>query len=254
MPSVFSSIDDAEESDGEREKGHADSGWPGRQPPHTPGGDWVESLYGSPEEDASTSVEMKLERRSEQGGVRYWHIADRYLVTPLRSGLLIIDPHLAHQRIVYEHALTSLRSGRGLTQQLLFPETLEVPVGDHNLLLELMPKLRAVGFEIEEFGGRSFIVRGIPSDVGHATSQHLLREMLEEYREGVSRESASRDEAIARSLARRGAIRPGVRLSQSEINALVDQLFLCSSPYTCPAGRPTMVRLTAEELARRFGR
>ncbi len=210
--------------------------------------EWAEALYGG------SDAEVKLERRPVEGELRYWQLADRYIATPLRSGLLVVDPVGAHQRIIYEHALEGMRSGRGLAQQLLFPETVEFASGDFELLLELLPHLRSMGFEVEEFGGRSLIVRAIPADVRQAAAEHLLREFVEEYRLGRDRGSLSREENIARSIARRGAVRAGARMSPTEMSSLVDQLFLCASPYTCPSGHPTMIRLSTEELARRFAR
>jgi DNA mismatch repair protein MutL len=255
MPSVFTSLDEGDN----RISGHErERIWPAFDGASsaagaTPDSSWADAFYG-PDEVTASGGEARLERRLSDGEVRFWQIADYYVVTPLRSGLLVIDPSGAHQRIIYEHALASLDSGRGLTQQLLFPQTIEFPAGDFDLLCEIMPQLRSVGFEVEEFGGRSVIVRGIPADVKQAAAEHLLHELLEEFRNGMRNGSVSREENLARSVAKRGAVRPGTRMALAEMSALVDQLFLCSSPYTCPAGRPTMIRVSVEELARRFGR
>ncbi len=214
---------------------------------------WEGSFYG-PRGEAPNVARLPRPSPEVDEIPKVWQIDCRYVVMPLRSGLLLVDQYAAHQRVLYERALASLASRTGYTQQLLFPETLEFPSGDFEILTELMPELRALGFEIEEFGGRSVIVRGIPADLKESTTPHILKDLVDEYRSMMKGDQLERDERLARSIARRGAIPHGIRMNVKEMAALVDQLFLCKSPYSCPAGHPTMIRIGVDELATRFGR
>ncbi len=182
-----------------------------------------------------------------------WQVHDRYILTQIRSGLLLIDQNAAHERILYERALRNLESGFGLSQQLLFPQTLEFSPADFALIEELLPELRALGFDLELFSGRTVVVRGVPDDIRPGDERTMLEDLLAQYKANLPLRLPSR-ENLARSVARRNAIRPGTRLTEKQMRTLIDQLFLCETPYVSPTGRPTMIRLTLEELERRFGR
>ncbi len=255
MPTVFSALDRERKSLG----GTGPSqGLPGdthdRGARHGAGGFWAEAFYGTETPIGGPDRIERLERRGPDDRTRFWQIDDTYIVTPLRSGVLIVDQNAAHQRVLYEKALASLESRRGLSQQLLFPETFEFAPGDYEMLVELMPDLIALGFEVEEFGGRSIIVRGIPADLRESTTPHILQDLIDQFRENASSLRIGTTENLARSVARKGATRHGIRLDPAEMRSLLDQLFLCGSPFVAPDERPTMIRISAEELARRFGR
>ena len=183
-----------------------------------------------------------------------WQLHNRYLLTPIATGLLLLDQQAAHERILYERALTAMEGGMAATQQLLFPHTLDVPPADAALLDELMEDLRALGFDLEPVSGRSVLVRGVPSDVRLGTERAILEDLLRQYRANREGFQLEGRENLARSLARRSAIKPGHALKPGEARALIDQLFACTMPYADPGGRPTMVRVTMEELERRFSR
>ena len=183
-----------------------------------------------------------------------WQLHNRYIVTPIRSGLMLLDQRAAHERILYEQALAALNGGLASSQQLLFPVTLEFPPADYELLQELLPSLALLGFEITPFSGRTVKVEGVPADVQVGRERLILEEVLEQYkayRDGLQLQA--RDN-LAKSLARRSAIKPGKALSDDEARSLIDQLFTCEMPYACPHGRPTMVKISMDELERRFSR
>ena len=140
------------------------------------------------------------------------------------------------------------------SQQLLFPHTLDVPAADAALLDELLPDLRALGFDLEKLSGRSVLVRGVPSDVRVGGERTVLEDLLGQYRANRDGFQLAGRENLARSLARRSAIKPGHALKPSEARVLIDQLFACRMPYADPSGRPTMVKVTLDELDRRFSR
>ncbi len=182
-----------------------------------------------------------------------WQLHDAYVLTQIRSGLVIVDQNAAHERILYERAHHSLDNGLGMSQQLLFPQTTDYAPSEFALLKMLLPDLKAVGFDIEFFGGRSVVIRGVPADIHAGDERSLLDEVIEEYKTFERVERLTGKENLARSLASRSAIRPGMRMSKKEMRALIDQLFECAMPYASPGGRPTIVKLSVDELRERFG-
>ena len=184
-----------------------------------------------------------------------WQLHGCYILTQIQSGLMIIDQHAAHERILYERALGHLRQGQGqgLSQQLLFARTVEFSPADFELLKELLPDLSTLGFDIELLSGRTAVVRGVPSEIHSGDKEVLLEDLLAQYRRDNEQAGAEQGERLARSLARRGAIRSGVALAPAEMRSVIDQLFACDKPYVCPRGRATVVRISIEELQKRFG-
>ena len=181
-----------------------------------------------------------------------WQLHGRYLLSPVRSGLLIVDQRAAHERILFERALAAMEGGMAPSQQLLFPFTVELGVSDRALLDEILPDLRALGFEMEARDGRPILVRGVPADVTLGHERDVLDDLLTQYRRNGDRFQLSARENLARSLASRSSIRAGHVLGPTEARTLVDQLFACADPFTDPAGRPTMTRLASDEIERRF--
>lgn len=215
-------------------------------------------LFGPPEDDAlphTHTVEATGRAEDEAPGDDglLWQLHDRYILTPIRSGLMVVDQNAAHERILFERALQSMQSGFGLSQQLLFPHTLDFSPADHELLKELMPDLRALGFDLELFSGRSVVVRGVPADMRAGDERGVLEDLLSQFKSFRERFQLRNRDNLAKSIARRSAIRTGARLSTKEMRSLIDQLFLCEMPYACPAGRPTLVKIPLEEFEKRFG-
>ena len=183
-----------------------------------------------------------------------WQLHGRFILTQIRSGLMVMDQNAAHERILYEKALGSMDGGMGLSQQLLFPHTLDFSPADHELLGELLPDLRSLGFDVERFSGRSVVVRGVPADIRAGDERSILEHILEQFKTNRDRLQIKARDNLAKSIAQRSAIRPGARLTAKEMRGLIDQLFLCEMPYACPSGRPTMIKIPFEELDKRFGR
>ncbi len=179
---------------------------------------------------------------------------DGYILTSIRSGLMILDQQAAHERILYERALGTMENGIALTQQLLFPRTIEFSAPDLALVRELLPELQALGFDLEHFGGRSLVIRGVPADIPSGDERSILDDLLEQYRHQADTLRVSRRDLLARSMARRSAIAPSRRLSDKEMRSLIDQLFQCQTPLVSPDGRPTLIKIASDELRRRFGR
>ena len=236
------------------------SSWEGGATSRPPLGDLTERIYDDPgrSEDgfvipSETNAES-YRMDTARDATLLWQLHNRYILTQIKSGMMIIDQNAAHERVLFEKALHSLESGFGLSQQLLFPHTLEFDPAEFELFKELMPSLRALGFEIDLFGGRSVIVRGVPAEIKVGDERKILEEILEQFRTNQDTLKLKARENLAKSLARRGAIRSGAPLGVKEMRSLVDQLFLCDKPYVCPYGRPTIQHLTIEELDGRFGK
>ena len=224
-----------------------------------------EQLYGAPEESTppapasgeevlASGAKPDLDDEAVPDEPLLWQLHNRFILTQIRSGLMVMDQNAAHERILYEKALGSMDGGMGLSQQLLFPHTLDFNPADHELLKELLPDLRSLGFDIEPFSGRSVAVRGVPADIRAGDERSILENILEQFKTNRDRLQIKARDNLAKSIAQRSAIRRGVRLTVKEMRALIDQLFLCEMPYACPSGRPTMIKIPFEELDKRFGR
>ena len=186
------------------------------------------------------------------GARTIWPLHGRYILTPIATGLMLLDQRAAHERILYERALTAMEGGMAASQQLLFPHTIDVTPADYALLEELLPELRSLGFELEMLSGRGVLVRGVPSDVRLGSERSILEDMLAQYRANSESFQLQGRENLARSLARRSALKPGRMLSPTEAHILIDQLFACRMPFADPSGRPTMMKISLDELERRF--
>ena len=185
-----------------------------------------------------------------------WQLHNAYILAATRRGLLIIDQHSAHERVLYEETMRRFSEAGGEAQRLLFPLTLTLSPAEYSAAEELAQLLSRVGFEVEPFGERTVIIRSSPNPHEHFDAERCFREMIAELTHGSPLVDAARNqhERIAKSLACKGAIKAGQPLSQEEMADLFDRLFATELPGHDVHGRPTIVRLTLEELARRFGR
>jgi DNA mismatch repair protein MutL len=179
---------------------------------------------------------------------------NKYILAQIKSGLMIIDQHIAHERILYEKALNSLSVGLPFSQSLLFPETISVDPSDYELLKELNNYLTKLGFELKFLTKQRIIINGVPSDIKNGTEKEILFEILDEYKENQRDKKMDINHNLAASYSCKAAIKAGDKLSEKEMRVLVDQLFATSMPYVCPHGRPIIIKLTLDEFDRRFGR
>jgi DNA mismatch repair protein MutL len=183
-----------------------------------------------------------------------WQLHNKYILTPIKNGLLVLDQHVAHERILYEKALQSIENNLPFSQQLLFPQAIELTQPDFELFLELKELLNRIGFDIKEFGRSAVIIQGIPQEIKDGKEKEILLEILEMYREYEATELLDEKDKLAKSFACKSAIKAGDILSEKEMLSLIDNLFLTQVPYVCPHGRPVFIKLSIDELDRRFGR
>lgn len=183
-----------------------------------------------------------------------WQLHNKYIIAPIKGGMMIIDQHVAHERILYERAQAALEHAAPFSQQLLFPHPLRLDAKDAALLEELRPDLERMGFVLSIGQGGTISVDAVPQDVRVGMEERILEEMLDQYHEYQQWGSRDSRDVVAASFACRAAIKAGDPLSVPEMQSLIDQLFATSNPFICPHGRPVIVKLTLEELDRRFGR
>jgi DNA mismatch repair protein MutL len=185
-----------------------------------------------------------------------WQLHDAYILVSTRDGLLIVDQHSAHERVLFEEIMRRFTEGGAESQRLLFPLTLRLAPAEFAAVEELGGLLRAVGFEVEAFGDRTVIIHSAPNPHPYFDPEACFGDMIAELAHGSELVNSARNqhERIAKSMACKGAIKAGQPLSRPEMEELVDRLFATELPGHDVHGRPTILRLTMEELARRFGR
>ncbi len=179
-------------------------------------------------------------------------ILNRYLVVPVKSGLLVIDQRGAYERILYDQFHAALTKRNGSSQQLLFPKTVTVMPADYQLALDLRDELTSLGFQFDELGQHSFIIRGVPSLTLGENEEELFANLLAQLREDTGRLKLDRPEALSRSLARRSASKHLVTLGDTERAALLEQLFSSASPGYTPGGELIMTVLTLDKIGGLF--
>lgn len=184
--------------------------------------------------------------------VPVWQIQDRYILAQTKQGILIVDQHAAHERILYERAMGWLAGEQATSQQLLFPAVVQLAPEEYATLESCIDDLPRLGIHLEPFGGDAVILRAVPA-TWEGDAAAMLRDLLDDVAERTRR-SEERVQALAASFACHSAIRTGMRLDEVTMNHLIDELFGTRLPHGDPHGRPTYIVLTAEELDRRFGR
>ena len=187
---------------------------------------------------------------------RLWQMLDTYVFAETRDGVLIVDQHAAHERILFQRLMDGFESGGQESQRLLFPLTLKLTAPEVAMIGALGSLLSGAGFEVEGFGGDTVIVHAVPNPHRYFDAERAFREMIHELTHGSDLVRAARNqhERIASSFACKSAIKAGQKLSESEMQELFDQLFATELPHHDVHGRPTIVRLSKGELERKFGR
>ncbi|MBL0310090.1 MAG: DNA mismatch repair endonuclease MutL [Bacteroidetes bacterium] len=177
---------------------------------------------------------------------------NRYIVSQIKSGFILIDQQAAHERIMYERYLKLLEKHKNETQRQLFPQSLELSASDAQIMLEILPEVNNLGFEIQEFGKNTFVIHGFPADILQGDEKKMVEELIEQYKMNATISRLSKRENLARSLAQSSAIKAGKTLGQEEMKTLIDELFACQKPYHAPNGRFTVISFSNEEMEKRF--
>ena len=178
-------------------------------------------------------------------------VHNSFIVTQIKSGIMIIDQHQAHVRILYERYLNNLEHHKEHVQKQLFPITVEISKENIGIFEDIMPDLADIGFEINSFGGQTFIVQGIPAGFKENNLQSVMDNLIDSYAQNIKLK-LSKNENIARSMALSAAVPKGKRLEQEEMKLLIDDLFACEMPYTGPSGRKCFITYELNDLDKLF--
>ena len=184
---------------------------------------------------------------------RIWQIHKRYIVSEINSGLVIIDQHVAHERVLYEECLAAFESKVVSSQTLLFPEEINFAKDEYDILLEIFPYLKKIGFKIREGEDSKIYVEATPADISWGEEKKIIKEIIDEFI-STRKTYSSYKEALAASYACKAAVKAGDIMTNSEMMVLVNRLFSTEHPYYCPHGRPIIIQLSLDELDRRFER
>lgn len=212
-----------------------------------------EAADGAPAKRAGPVVDAEAMRGARP---RLWQVLDTYVFAETRDGVMIVDQHAAHERILFERLMDAYERGGQEGQRLLFPLTLRLTPPELRCVEDLSGLLERAGFEVEAFGGDTVIVHAVPNPHRYFDAERAFREMVDELTNGseLVRSARNQHEKIAMTFACKSAIKAGQRLGDSEMQELFDQLFATRMPHHDVHGRPTVVRLSGSELARKFGR
>ncbi len=191
---------------------------------------------------------------SKPGERQLFQIHNRFILSPIKSGFMLIDQQAAHERILYERFLIQLDNHSGVSQQTLFPQSISMSTSDFELLKSLFQDVRALGFDIREFGKNTVVVEGIPAELTKASENEMLEKLLEGFKNNQSALKLDKHDNLARTLAKNAAVNPGTHFSLEEMNQLTDQLFACQMPNVSLAGKPVIITYTLEELFQKFDR
>ena len=183
-------------------------------------------------------------------------VHNSFILAETRDGVIIVDQHAAHERVLYERIIAGFESGGGQGQRLLFPFTIRLTGPEMDVVESVRVALTRLGFEFDRFGDGALLVQAVPSPHAYFDAERCIREMIDELVHGSDLMKAARNqnERVAMSFACKGAIKAGQKLSDEEMQELFDQLFATELPYHDIHGRPTTVSLRLDELRRSFGR
>jgi DNA mismatch repair protein MutL len=204
-------------------------------------------------DDAQQSVDPQWdEQRHETNKKSTYQLHNRYILSHIKTGFMVIDQQGAHERILYERIIDSLEKHKSATQQELFPKTIELSTADFALVKELESEIKAMGFDISEFGKNTYVIHGIPADTADHDSAALLEGLIENYKQNLQELRSDKRENLARAMAFNMAVKSGKELRQEEMNSIIDELFACKMPYSTPSGKPTITTFSLDDLDKRF--
>ncbi|HVW96471.1 MAG TPA: DNA mismatch repair endonuclease MutL [Mucilaginibacter sp.] len=198
------------------------------------------------------SIEVDDQELNKPSERQLFQIQNRFILSQIKSGFMLINQQAAHERILYERFLQQLQHHSGVSQQSLFPQTVTLNTADFELLKELLPDIRALGFDIREFGKNTVVIEGIPADLSNTSETGILEQLLEGFKNNQSVLKLDKRDSLARSLARNAATKAGVKMSLEEMNILIDQLFACQMPNVALNGKLVITTFTLNELLERF--
>jgi DNA mismatch repair protein MutL len=179
-----------------------------------------------------------------------------YVVLESDRGLVLLDQHAAHERVLFEQMLRRLeQAGAAPSQRLLLPETVELPVRDAHFLRQQLPTLTRLGVGLSEFGERTFLLDALPPFVQASEPRRFILTLVDELKAAGQAVNSLRlgEHTVAKTVCRH-AVKAHDPLARPELENLIEDLRHCAMPYTCPHGRPTLIEMNFRELEKKFGR
>ncbi len=195
-------------------------------------------------------VLFNQEEQHQDGQVAF-QIHNQYILSQIKSGYIIADQQAAHERVLFDQYLKYLNGQKISTQQQLFPVQITLNQSDALLLADVMDELKQLGFDIHPFGGTTYVIHGVPSEVLTGQEQEALEKILDAYKQSQELKH-NRREAVARAFAKLNCIKHGKSLSEKECRFLLDELFACENPYYTPDGSPTFITYSIRDLEKQF--
>ena len=187
----------------------------------------------------------------DSGDKEPFQIHNAYVLVQIKNGFFLIDQNAAHQRILFERYLQKLSTQEELVQKQLFPITIQIQKDQMEAFNDLLPELKSLGFDLQNFGAETFVINGVPAGFSDNNLQEVFDKLLDQFVSNVDLE-LSKNEQIAKSMAKSSAIKRGQKLSLEEMQTLVDELFACALPYTSPTGKKCFINYDLEDLEKAF--
>lgn len=203
------------------------------------------------------SVSYKLLLKNEEEYVNPWQLHNTYIFVQVEDGLVILDQHAAHERIIYEKLIHRTSGAPAVRQKLILPLVIDIPPYIASEIRDLVDQnwelFQKIGFELKKFSGDSIVIEEIPAELGDFQGGKVFVEILKQLEAELEINTDFRD-SLAKSIACKAAIKANTPLSRKEMLSLINNLFACQVPYFCPHGRPLIVKMTITEFEKKFKR
>ena len=194
------------------------------------------------------TLEKSWSEGIEETDKTIFQLNNRYIVSSIKSGLIIIHQQRAHERILYEYYI-KMQDKEGPSQQLIFPKTVELSTSDIAIIKTISDELLNMGFRFDYLNKNSIVVLGTPTDLEVEKLESVIDELVEQFK---NESSVEKHDNLSRSLAKTMSINSGRKLKVEEMRSIIDNLFACQIPNATAKGKPTLITLTLEELAKKF--
>ena len=181
-----------------------------------------------------------------------FQVQGKYIISPVKSGLLLVDQETAHERILYERFVGQLANRSGNAQQCMFPQNIELNPGDFSLVMELQDEISALGFIFEEFGGHGIVINAMPAGLTASNEKELFEGLIEQFKRNKTELSVSVPDNLARAMAKRSSLKEGQPLNKQECKSIIDSLFACENPNYAPDGSKTFFILDLKRIENLF--
>ncbi len=231
--------------------------FPQNRPASSRGWEELYAVIEKPEPEQQQMAAFPSQQPEEQvstkmSGQPLFQLHNLFILAQIKSGFILVDQNAAHQRILFERFRAMEGQRNHLSQQTLFPETIEFSIQEAIIVEEILPQLQVFGFDIRPLGRNAFVVHGMPLEIEMSAVHGFLHELINQFKNQNAQLAVSKFDQIVIRMAVNAAIKPGKPLNETEMQTIIDELFACEMPYYTPEGKQTIVTITLEELKERF--